>query len=357
MPLGFETQSLTEVEFIGTVLPDLDHLQQGRYKVHLPQLMQHIAEDKGIWCKNQVHAWRITPSDDGEYGSYYPLHAGTRVIVKFYHNDINTGYIVRIISDAEIETDKEAQDTVTKKPALEDRDEQYIIFKTPKRFNVFYVNEETQNEPNTIYLVYNRDGNPERRTVYRIDESGIHLWTRDNRRVRVLLDENRQIDGNQTEYIKETRKHNIGGHDSLIVRGDKVTNVFQNEDQIVKKTRTTNIHENDEKNVVKDQIENVGGNKDVLVKKKLTIEVKGDCDISVHGTTNIWGGGNINMRAPMINLNSGVPAAETTAKISKDAKIALPKTTVRDLGPNETEEYNLEESAGRKCDDVTKRTE
>lgn len=356
MPLGFETQSLTEVEFIGTVLPDLDPLQQGRYKVHIPQLMQHITEDKGIWCKNQIHAWRITPSDNGEYGSYYPLHPGTKVIVKFYHNDINTGYIVRIISDATIETDKEAQDSVTKKPALEDRDEQYIIFKTPKKFNIFYVNEETQNEPNTIYLVYNRDGNPERRTVYRIDESGIHLWTRDNRRVRILLDENRQIDGNQTEYIKQDRTHNIGGHDSLAVRGTKTTNVFDNEHRILQKDRVTNVHGKEDKTIKGEQIENVEASKDSLVKSDLTIQVKGGCNISVDGKCNIWSGTSVDVQAPMINLNSGT-ASMVSAKTSSPADTAQPKTTVRDLGPGETEEYDLEESVGDRCDDATKRVE
>jgi hypothetical protein len=354
MPLGFESNSLIEHEFIGTVLPDLDPLQKGRYRVHIPELMQHISEQNGIWCKNHVHAWRITPSADGEYGSYFPLHADTKVIIKFYSNDINTGYICRIISDALDQTDKEGQDAVTVKPSLKDRDEQYIIFKTPKKFNVFYANEETENEPNTIYLVYNRDGNPERRTVYRIDESGIHLWTRDNRRVRILLDENRQIDGNQTEYIKLSRKRNIGEHDSLAVRGNKITNVIENEDRTVYKTRTTNIHENEDKTIKKDQIENVEGNKDNLVKGNLTIQVQGECSISVDGKCNIWSGSEINAVAPMINLNCGT-ASKVPSKTSKPAEPALPKTTVRDLGPGETEEYDLEDSVGDKCDDATKR--
>lgn len=355
MPLGFETQSLIECEFIGHVLKDPDPLQQGRYKVHIPELMQHIAEDKGIWCKNHVHNWRITSSDVGEYGSYLPLHAGTKVIIKFYKNDINTAYADRIISDAEVETDKEAQDSVTKKPALEDRDEQYIIFKTPKKFNVFYVNEDTQNEPNTIYLVYNRDGSPERRTVYRIDESGIQLWTRDNRRVRVMLDENRQIDGNQTEYIKQNRTHNIGQHDSLAVRGNKLTNVVENEHRTIYKTRTTNIYENEDKTIKKDQIENVEGSKDSLVKKNLTIQVQGDCNISVEGTCNIWSGAEVNIDADGgVNINSGI-AKKVTSKTSQQADTALQKTTVRDLGPGETPEYDDDKSVGYKCDNVTKK--
>lgn len=348
------SESLIEREFIGTVLPDLDHKQMGRYRVHIPELMQHIAENKGIWCKNQVHSWRITPSAEGEYGCYFPLHADTKVIVKFYSNDINTGYIDRIISDSQRQTDKEAQDSTTVKPVLTDRDEQYIIFKTPKKFNVFYANEDTENEPNTIYLVYNRDGNPERRTVYRIDESGIHLWTRDNRRVRILLDENRQIDGNQSEYIKQNRKRNIGENDSLAVRGNKVTNIFENEDRVVYKDRTTNIHKNEDLTIKGDRIENVEGSKDDLVKSNLTIQVQGDCSISVDGKCNIWSGTEVNVQAPIINLNSGT-ASKVPAKTSSPADTAEQKTTVRDLGPGETEEYNLEDSVGDKCDDATQK--
>jgi hypothetical protein len=349
-----QVESLIGKDFIGKVLPDLDPRQMGRYRVHIPEIMQNIVEDRGIWCKNQVHAWRITPSDNGEYGSYFPLHPGTEVIVRFYHNDYNSGYISKIISDAEDSSDKEAQDSVSVKSSLMDRDEQYIIFKTPKKFNIFYVNEDTEKEPNTIYLVYNRDGSPERRTVYRIDESGMHLWTRDNRRIRILLDENRQIDGNQTEYIKQNRTHNIGQHDSLAVRGNKVTNIIENEDRVVYKNRTTNIYENENKTIKKDQIENVEGSKDTLVKGKLTLQVQGDCNISVDGSCNIWSSSEVNIDAPSINLNSGA-AQKSVAKTSKPANTAEKKTTVRDLGPNETSEYDDDESVGVKCDDVTKR--
>lgn len=349
-----QVEILVGKEFIGKVLPDKDTNQMGKYKVHIPELMPHMSEDQGLWCKNHVHSWRVTSSDDGVYGSYFPLHSGTHVIVKFYENDFNTGFITRIISDDENGTDKEAQDVTSVKPSLNDRDEQYIIFKTPKKFNIFYINEDTKDEPNTIYLVYNRDGNPERRTVYRIDDSGIHLWTRDNRRIRVLLDENRQIDGNQTEYIKQNRTHNIGQHDSLAVRGDKVTNIMQNEDRIVYKDRTTNIYGKEDIIVKKDSIENVEGAKDVLVKNNFTVEIQGDCKISVTGQCNIWSGSAVNIDAPTINLNGGA-ASNVKSKTSQSAATAEKKTTVRDLGPAETTEYNNDDSVGKKCDDVTKK--
>lgn len=342
-------ENIKDKEFLGTVLPDLDNRQMGRYRVFVPQLMQHIPNIRGMFYKNNVHAWRITPSENGEYGSYFPLHPGTNVLVRYFENDLTTGRIVKIVSDDNDKTDNEAQDCTTVKSSLTDRDEQYIIFKTPKKFNIFYVNEETEHEPNTIYLVYNRDGDPERRTVYRIDESGIHLWTRDNRRVRILLDENRQIDGNQTEYIKQNRTHNIGQHDSLAVRGNKVTNVIENEDRVVYKSRTTNIYEDENKTIKKNQIENVEGSKDTLVKGKLTLQVQGDCNISVDGTCNIWSGSEINIDSPSVNINSGI-AKKTTAKTSKIAATAEKKTPVRDLGPKETPEYDDEESVGKKCD-------
>jgi len=131
-------RNLTETEFIGRIVPkDTDEFhdpkQMGRYKVHIPTLMPHLDKDEGIWVKNHTHKWRITPSEVGEYGSYFPLQAKTYVIVKFFENDINTGYIDRIVSDWKEERDVEAQDCVEPKPVLEDRDEQYVIFKTPKR--------------------------------------------------------------------------------------------------------------------------------------------------------------------------------------------------------------------------------
>ena len=349
-PLG----DLVGREFLGVVLPDLDPRRMGRYRIHIPEFMQHIPEHKGIWCKNHVHSWRVTPSADGEYGCYYPLHAETKVVVKFVYNDINTGYVNRIVSDAEDDTDKEAQDARTVKPALTDRDEQYIIFKTPKKFNIFYVNEETEKEPNTIYLVYNRDKDPERRTVYRIDESGIHIWTRDNKRVRVLLDQNEQIDGNKTLFVKQNRKANIKLNEDLAVGENRTINVIKDEDKIVYKDRRENVFGQHDITTKQDKIENVHGSEDAQIKQNLTIEVQGDCNVSVGGTSYVKGNGDINVDGgPNINLNCGI-ASYKTAKTAEKAEDAQPRTEVIDLGPEETEEYNSDIAVGKKCDDVTK---
>ena len=351
-----QNSDLTGREFIGKILPDLDSKQQGRYRVHIPELMQHISDDKGIWCKNSVHTWRITESDDGEYGSYFPLHSGTKVIIKFRYNDTNTGYIDRIISDAEDRTDKEAQDCKTVKPTLTDRDEQYIIFKTPKKFNIFYINEETEKEPNSIYLVYNRDtesSGKKRRTVYRIDESGIHIWTRDNKRVRVLLDQNEQIDGNKSLLVKQNRKANIKLNDDLAVGENRTINVIKDEDKIVYNNRTENIHGKHDLTTKGNRTQNVHGSEDLQVKQNLTIEVFGSTNITVKGTCNIFSETSVNIDAPSVNINGG-GASSVPSKIAEIAKDSQPKTEVIDLGPGETSEYDSGIAVGNKCDSSTK---
>lgn len=348
-------ESLKGKEFIGTILPDLDNRQMGRYKVHVPEIMQHIPEDQGIWCKNHVHAWRITPSENGEYGSYFPLHPQTKVIVKFYENDYSTGYIEKIISDAEDSTDLEAQDTTESnlKSSLTDRDEQYIIFKTPKKFNIFYVNEETEKEPNTIYLVYNRDKSPERRTVLRIDEEGIHVWTRDNHRVRIIKDDNKQVDGNKSLYVKLDRKANIAQNEDLAVGQDRTITVVQDEDKSVFGDRRETIQGKHELLNKDDKVENTYGDSDVIIKGDMLMEVNGKCEISVDGPCNIYSSQAVNIDAPTINLNSGI-ASKATGKVSDEAYTAQPRTEVIDLGPKETDEYDSDKAVGKKCDDVTK---
>ena len=320
--------NLTDKEFIGTIIPkgsprEYDNIKmKGRYRVHIPELMPHMEKDEGIMCKNHTNNWRITPSDVGEYGSYFPLHSGTHVIVKFHTNDIQSGYIDKIISDWKDDRDVLGQDCVDVKTSETDRDEQYIIFKTPRKWSIFYVNEDTEKEPNTIYLVYNRDNGPKRRTVFRIDESGLSFDTRDNRRVRIRMDDNQQVDGDQTELVK--------GYSTEHVDGDKDSHFHSNE------------------------VINIDGNSDQLTTGNATVEVAGATKVSNSGSMNRWSGSSINYDAPIINLNCGIASYSA-------AEIAKPNTSVRDLGPGETSEYDLSDTTrenrplvtGDKCDDAT----
>ena len=204
--------NLTEREFLGKILPDLDAKHQGRYRVHIPSLMHHIAEDQGIWCKNHIHKNRITPSKDGIYGQYYPLHAETIVIVKFFENDYNTGYIDRIDSDYEIET---------LPLKIKDRDDLYQLYRTPKEDNLFVMNEDTKDQaPNSIHLYYNKY-----RTTFIVDEEGIHVYTQDRNEVQIVKNENTTIG---LDCDKTVRKSN-----HVLIKHNKKTMVYQDYDLFV----------------------------------------------------------------------------------------------------------------------------
>jgi hypothetical protein len=171
-------------------------------------------------------------------------------------------------------------------------------------------------------LIYNRDNGPQRRTVFRIDESGISFDTRDNSRVRIRMDDNKQVDINQTELVK--------GYSTEHIDGDK----------------DSHFHAN--------KVGNVDGNEDEKTTGNVVIEVNGSTNISSDGHIDVWSGSSINCDAPIINLNCGI-ASKTPAKKAK------PNTSVRDLGPQETSEYDLVDTVregrplitGDKCDDVT----
>lgn len=133
-------------EFLGLILADPDLANQGRYKVHIPELQPHMKETEGIWAKNHIHKWRATPSRDGIFGSYYPLHSGTLVIVKFFSNDYNTAYIDRIISD-------HAAQSLPLKSI--DRDDYYQIIRTPKTNSLIAICESTTDKPaDSIHIYY-----------------------------------------------------------------------------------------------------------------------------------------------------------------------------------------------------------
>lgn len=181
--------NLIEKEFLGKVLSDSDPNHQGRYKIHVPDLMHHISEDKGIWFKNHTHKNRITPSKNGNYGQYFPLQPETFVMVKFYENDYNTGYVDRIISDYELET---------LPLKIKDRDDFYQLIRTPKYNNIFTFHEDTTDEPpNSIHLYYNTH-----RTTLVIDEEGIHIHSDDNKDELITKDVDKLVKQNQKLHVK-----------------------------------------------------------------------------------------------------------------------------------------------------------
>ena len=215
--------NLRAYSYHGITLPDQDPKLQGRYKIHIPEFHHLIDQQYGIWCKNQAHKWRWTPSEDYMYGEYYPLQPGTKVLIKFYENDFHTGYIDRIISDQVIKTTPKIGCALNPE-ATTDRDDVYMVFKTPKYHNLFLINEDTSDSENgldkdlirnSIHLYYNY-----RRSTMTINEDGIHWFTMDNRGVTIEGNNSEWVNKNEKVYIKQNRDLYIDGAHHHFTRKD-----------------------------------------------------------------------------------------------------------------------------------------
>ena len=207
--------SLIDREFIGTVLSTKDKMNQGKYKVNVPELQPHMKSSEGIWCKNHTHKYRVTPTGRGVCGSYYPLQPGMSVIVKFFANHIESAYVDRIISDAYSQT---------LPYEIIERDDYYQIIRTPRYNNLICIYEgpppppdadgnetpwtkdnaqASKNVPkNSIHVYFN-----DTRTTIVIDETGINIKTLDN--INTTVTGNVKLTVTGTVDIKSTGNMNI----------------------------------------------------------------------------------------------------------------------------------------------------
>ena len=206
-------KSLRQNEYHGIVLKDKDPKNQGRYRCHIPDLMPLIKETKGIWVKNHLHKWRYTFSKEYFYGEYKPIQEGTLVLIKFYEDDLNTGYIDRIVSD-QIKKTLPKIGVETDPVSTIDRDDVYLRYKTPKKHNMHIIFEETSDSkaglekeliPNSVHIYFN-----ELRTTHIINEDGIHWFTKDNRGV--------TVEKQNSEWIKKDEKIYVEGNRYLYVQ-------------------------------------------------------------------------------------------------------------------------------------------
>jgi hypothetical protein len=211
-------EDLTNREFIGTVLPDKDLLHQGRYKVNIPELQPHMKVTEGMWCKNHTCRFRVSPSEPGISGSYYPMQPGMSVIVKFFANHIESAYIDRVISDAYANT---------LPYEIIERDEYYQIIRTPKHNNLIAIYEgdaNSKNVPkNSIHIYYN-----ETRTTVVIDEDGINIKTDDNINVTVAKNVKlgtADIKVTKDVHIEAFENTNIKVHKNLNIEAMEIMNI------------------------------------------------------------------------------------------------------------------------------------
>jgi hypothetical protein len=255
---------LINKEFIGTVLSDKDNNHQGRYKVNISELQPHTKDTDGIWVKNHSCRNRISPSAVGVCGAYFPLQAGMAVIVKFFSNHMDSGYVDRIISDAYPET--------LPFEAIE-RDDFYLLLRTPIHDNIIAVYDSdtaSKNIPkNSIHVYFNST-----RTTVIIDENGINIKTDDN--IDVTVAKNVKITANGTADIKVTGN----------------TNITSAADVNIKSSGKTNI------------------------------DAGGDANIKVGGNANMSGsvvnikGGSVNIQGAPVSINGSAPDAAAAAAAS-----------------------------------------
>ena len=86
--------NLTTREYVGEIVEVLS--RPGFYKVKIPELT-YFSEDGFIVYDESIKT-RYTKSKYGFYGYFYPLQKGTKVVVRFKRNDLNSGVIEKIFS-------------------------------------------------------------------------------------------------------------------------------------------------------------------------------------------------------------------------------------------------------------------
>ncbi len=217
--------NLTTKSYNGTVLSDIDPERKGRYLVRIPGLQPLLSESRGVWIKNHIHKYRDnTSSQYGRYGQYFPIMPEARVLVKFYSNDTNSGYIDSIIDD-DIPNDDISGTSLPADSKLEpgdnregtfkiplpfnaeyDRDEMFQIIRTPKHQNLFMITEDTTGDPlpkNSIHLYHDKH-----RTKMVMNEYGYNLMTKQNKIQ--LIDQSHFKDILMNEHIMINQdKHDI----------------------------------------------------------------------------------------------------------------------------------------------------
>ena len=336
------TGELTNREFIGIVLPDKDLLHQGRYKVNVPGLQPHMKQTKGIWCKNHTCKYRVSPSDHGIVGSYYPLHPGMVVVVKFFANHIESAYVDRVISDSYAET---------LPYEIIERDDYYQILRTPRYNNLIAIYEgppppgdsgtdepwtpansqSSKNVPrNSIHIYFN-----DTRTTVVIDETGINVKTEDN--INMTVAKNVKVTVLGSADINATGHINVETADAVNVKATGNINVESFADTNIKTIGNGNV------NIQAAASVNVKAGGDADIEASGNVNMKGAVvNIEASGVMNLKAGGIIHMQALAIDQNgvagpasgAGSAGSADSAVLADDPVLIIPREDYKYFGQN-----------------------
>lgn len=96
--------NVKDKEYIGVIKEGIDNRLDGRYLVHIRELMASDTSLKPIWAKNEVVGNRFSRWLDFDTksilssGSYQPLRAGMVVNVRFRSDSLESAYITNVVS-------------------------------------------------------------------------------------------------------------------------------------------------------------------------------------------------------------------------------------------------------------------
>ena len=110
-------EGLQGKKFTGKVVEGFDPQQRGRYYVHVPEVMPHMAESEGYLCRNSTHSANVGQNNGGNAGQKFPLHPGDQVEVVCVQDDLNSMEICRKITDDQPKSDSSAAKTMGFEPS------------------------------------------------------------------------------------------------------------------------------------------------------------------------------------------------------------------------------------------------
>ncbi len=309
------------------VVENKDKQQFGRVLVWIPDLMESVPNNQGIWARpanNPLGGRNIqSESKDNYYmGSSYIPRKGAWVWVFFEAGNINRPYYfgaldlenTKVLPENQLGANYQDKWTLFKSNAgraiiiSDDPDDERVeitgkkaLIGTPPSGDTFSVYRIEQNM-NTI-LIDERDGQ-EKILIKTRKGDFIHIDVDDrDLEIKFANDFHLEIGGNA--YIKvQGDLHEVVGGNRYITT-TKETNIFSGQ--------RINLETGDEFNrkIASHSVEQVGGQKITIVDSEIFLDSSGG--------QNIVGGGNINIVAPIINENSGTPTP--TPSVTIDTKL------------------------------------
>ena len=180
----------------------------------------------------------------------------------------------------------------TNRPKTEERDEQYAVLITPNKTGI-YVNEETAEDPGSVYIVYQG-----KHTSIRINAEGIHISSDQSFNQRICVNSNVLIDG-------QSRITVTGGKYDIYVKGQinlySTDNINITSEKNINLTAKQNINMQSMSSITEQASSDITLRADGEIKShsngKFSIDTAADFESKAGGSTHIQGGGALNIKS------------------------------------------------------------